>query len=346
MSTQINVTVGSGGLSDKARQLQTAARQAQLEKERKQRIETKGQEQRNAKLEAEGKTPDGSPLYGARFEQTQVERRPAASRSSSEEFFLLRPDTGPINNEFLATSKKLPEVFSFDPSSLVTFSESAGPSESPALQAIPPADNVPNFVSLVSRLPEQPLSKYANKPLKDYTLQVFVKLAETYVFGQDSALLQVTLQGYSDVDGIFYGFSVQIFAELESDRTSTYACSNFYLIESSGFAGDSQPYVADQVDLSSGEPKVAPGLWNHLVISRKGSTLYAFLNGQLLGTAISISPSNTFLRRQPGLFPVFCGLSFGQSQVRTTPGQTVSVHGLRFDTKCLYTSDFSPPSNL
>ena len=81
MSTQINVTVGSGGLSDKARQLQTAARQAQLEKERQQRIEVQGTEQRNAKLEAEGKGPDGSLLYGSGFKQPEVKLRPAANRT-------------------------------------------------------------------------------------------------------------------------------------------------------------------------------------------------------------------------------------------------------------------------
>ena len=84
MSTQINVTVGSGGLSDKARQLQTAARQAQLEKERQQRIEAEGTEQRNAKLEAEGKAPDGSPLYNVPFNQPQIDRRPAANRKSPD----------------------------------------------------------------------------------------------------------------------------------------------------------------------------------------------------------------------------------------------------------------------
>jgi hypothetical protein len=81
MSTQINVTVGSGGLSDKARQLQTAARQAQLEKERQQRIEKEGQEQRTASLAAAGKAPDGSPLFGPDFRQPEVDRRPAATRS-------------------------------------------------------------------------------------------------------------------------------------------------------------------------------------------------------------------------------------------------------------------------
>ena len=80
MSTQINVSVGSGGLSDKARQLQTAARQAQLEKERQQRIESEGTEQRNARLEAEGRAPDGSLLYAPSVNQPEIERRPAANR--------------------------------------------------------------------------------------------------------------------------------------------------------------------------------------------------------------------------------------------------------------------------
>ena len=79
-STQINVTVGSGGLSDKAKQLQTAARQGQLEKERQQRVEAEGTEQRNSKLKAEGKAPDGSPLYSVPFNQPQIDRRPAANR--------------------------------------------------------------------------------------------------------------------------------------------------------------------------------------------------------------------------------------------------------------------------
>ena len=101
MSTQINVTVGSGGLSDKARQLQTAARQAQLEKERQQRLEVQGAEQRNAKLEAEGKAPDGSPLYGSGFKQPEVERRPAANRSTFDSYVYYLPTEPNFSIELL-----------------------------------------------------------------------------------------------------------------------------------------------------------------------------------------------------------------------------------------------------
>jgi hypothetical protein len=83
VSTQINVTVDSGGLSDKARQLQTAARQAQLEKERTINLSAEALDKRVAAQAAKGLSPDGLPLYGPSFKQPQIERRPAATRFGS-----------------------------------------------------------------------------------------------------------------------------------------------------------------------------------------------------------------------------------------------------------------------
>ncbi len=83
MSTQINVTVGSGGLPEKAKLQQQAARQAQLEKERQRRVEAQGQEQRNAALTAEGRAPDGSVLSSGKTKQPLAQPRPAAFRSDN-----------------------------------------------------------------------------------------------------------------------------------------------------------------------------------------------------------------------------------------------------------------------
>ena len=106
MSTQINVTVGLGGLSDKARQLQTAARQAQLEKERQQRIEAQGQEQRTANLAATGRAADGSLLFGPSFRQPEVERRPAANRSGGgPPSILLVPEQDYVGSSIAAKVK-------------------------------------------------------------------------------------------------------------------------------------------------------------------------------------------------------------------------------------------------
>jgi hypothetical protein len=93
MSTQINVTVDSGGLSDKARQLQTAARQAQLEKERTINLSAEALDERVAAQAAKGLSLDGLPLYGPGFKQPQIERRPAANRTGGLHIFL-EPNQG------------------------------------------------------------------------------------------------------------------------------------------------------------------------------------------------------------------------------------------------------------
>jgi hypothetical protein len=83
VSTQINVTVDSGGLRARAKQQQNAARQAQLERERTQLVEAEGRAQREAQRAAEGRGPDGQSLYGNPLEQPQIDRRPAANRTIS-----------------------------------------------------------------------------------------------------------------------------------------------------------------------------------------------------------------------------------------------------------------------
>ena len=89
MSTQINIVVDSGGLRERAQQLQSAARQAQLEKERTAGIETEATTKRNEKLEAEGLGPDGLPLDATDSSQPEINRRPAANRIAGDGYFVL-----------------------------------------------------------------------------------------------------------------------------------------------------------------------------------------------------------------------------------------------------------------
>jgi hypothetical protein len=153
------------------------------------------------------------------------------------------------------------------------------------------------------------------------------------------------LQGLSVVNDINYNFGIDIFAGLTTigSNTTGYPASQFEFSEFSDFAGTTSIYEGNAVDLASAQPKVAPGIWNHLAIGKQSTTLRAFLNGQLLASAVSTAPVNTFLRPAVGFFTE---LTFGQTQERLLPGQTVSIHGLRFDTKCLYTANFTPPPNL
>jgi hypothetical protein len=81
MSTQINITIDLGGLSEKIKELQEAARQSLLNKERTADIEQRGTEQRKTKKETAGQNPDGSTRYNPGFESLPMKEEPAAYRS-------------------------------------------------------------------------------------------------------------------------------------------------------------------------------------------------------------------------------------------------------------------------
>jgi hypothetical protein len=84
MSTEISIVISAGKLLEKVQELQSASRQAQLERERIQEVEAESKRQRDAKLAAEGKNSEGSSLYGKRPEELKVDRRPAANRFPKE----------------------------------------------------------------------------------------------------------------------------------------------------------------------------------------------------------------------------------------------------------------------
>jgi hypothetical protein len=83
VSTQINVTVDSGGLSARAKQQQEAARLAQLERERTRRTEAEAKAQREAKQIAEGRRPDGQPQFATPPPDISFQDEPAAFRIST-----------------------------------------------------------------------------------------------------------------------------------------------------------------------------------------------------------------------------------------------------------------------
>ena len=101
MGTQVNITIDSGGLVERAKQMQSAMRQAQLEKERVRLVEAEGLRQRTANRAAAGLAADGSPLNATGFRQPQMERRPAASRlnTGSLNISVCDVDSGAIYSE-------------------------------------------------------------------------------------------------------------------------------------------------------------------------------------------------------------------------------------------------------
>lgn len=81
MSTNINISVGGNKLLDQARLQQNASRRSQLEKEADKRLEDKATKARTKALEGAGLAANGSSLIGPPSTNTELNNRPAASRS-------------------------------------------------------------------------------------------------------------------------------------------------------------------------------------------------------------------------------------------------------------------------
>lgn len=94
MSTTINVTVDSGGLSAQNRQQVNANRQARLEQDRLLNLSAKALDERAAAQAAKGLSVDGQPLYGTPFIAPRPREEPAAHRQRGIPSIFLEPQQG------------------------------------------------------------------------------------------------------------------------------------------------------------------------------------------------------------------------------------------------------------
>ena len=366
MSTQINVTVGSGGLSDKARQLQTAARQAQLEKERQQRIETQGQEQRNANLAAAGKGPDGLPLFGPGFKQPEVERRPAANRREAGPAVLIVPSAIPQEYGFTALTRNIKnKTFNINTldaeenliiGTAPEYVSSGGPNNAAYLGAGTPnfgqftpkalsylfCDNTdvqafnpalyPAKVVLPSGVTSAtPVKKPVNK-LAQYTFECYLGTAPEGPVIPDQGSVASTVNCSAllttNILNFFPGlFDATLFFE---DQGSL---ANRYYLQARGFSFNTLSRVL--------LPPNSFGTWHHVALVRKNNTEYLYIEGNLLATAISDFSSLTNLTE-----PAVCNLglfTFNGGAKTLKPG----IHGFRFTPKAIYSGEsFAPPANI
>lgn len=334
MSTQINVTVGSGGLPEKAKQQQQAARQAQLEKERQQRIQAQGQEQRSAALAAEGRAPDGSLLFGINAKQPLAQPRPAAFRSDTGEFFLMRPGAEPVANQIQLSNRGFIS-FASVVSGTPAYSSALGPNNSPTLIC----DSSPrgNYVNITGRFPFEGSTSRFKEGVQDFTLQYYARFGTNYVIRQDHVDTSVRLGSNGFIDINLGLLTLGSGASRAAYRTLTFQVR--------GDSSKSPVDLYDAVDLLSSTtgPQLLPGVWHHVAISKKGTTVRAFFDGQIIGSAVVDWPTLAF-NTSPA--SAWLDAYFGTNQVVVTPAEPVYLHGLRFETKALYTANFTPPLNL
>ena len=363
MSTQINVTVDSGGLSDKARQLQTAARQAQLEKERTINLSAEALDKRVAAQAAKGLSPDGLPLYGTSFKQTEIERRPAANRSDAAPAFLFVPTQGYGADGILGQTKNIKnklfvdtviENSTVDKSEPAVFAAFGGPAGSSALLSRPAAvgefpysflyflacSNAevkainfnfyytpPPRLLFVNDPPEEIIpGRYPLNKIKSYTVECYLRAAA----GGPTNPAEGSVAGSSGASIRLHPNTGSLFSvELGyNDITTT-----FYLDADTfgdfSFDGFDMPY---QLDFGS---------WYHVAQVGINGSIYLYFNGVLLKEIDSNSAQNFALLSNDAV--MLAQVYVFNGGVRSLiPG----IHGLRFTPKALYTGPFTPPASI
>jgi hypothetical protein len=249
-----------------------------------------------------------------------------------DEYILIRPDGGVADGKIQADSQGFPSFVSLVEGT-ATYSSNGGPGGAPALQALP--DN--NVVRLTGRYPfEGAVTKYTSKPITDFTLQLYVRLGDTYVRGQREMGMYLDINAAS-------GKRVGLYVQFVTTGSNTTGTADVELAFYQRGVSTSVIYEREGRISTQPSPAFNPGTWHHMLLSRGGSTLYAFLDGQLLASQASILGDFTI-----GQTPIsnWLDLQFGQYQERVAGGQTVAIHGFRFDDQCLHTSSFTPPTNL
>lgn len=334
MSTTINVTVDDGGLPAKNRQQTAANRQAFVQGQASQQAAQQGVDQRAADRKAAGLDPTTGRPTGSSSRLPRVTQEPAANRRGGNEFFLMRPSAPPTGGQVQLINRGLIS-FASVPGGTLTYSSVLGPNSSPTLIC----DSSPrgNYVNITGRFPFEGSTSRFKEGVKDFTLQFYVKFGTTFTELSDWVDATISLGSSGRID-----IALGLFNQNSDVGRQAWRTLDFRVREDST---KSSSVLFDQSTLlsSTSGPQLLPGVWHHAAITKSQNTLRAFFDGQMIG---STSVSWTTLLFSSGFSSTWLDANFGTSQTVVTPAQPVYLHGLRFDTKALYTANFTPPPSL
>lgn len=248
MSTQINVIVDNGGLSEKAKRQTQANRWSKLESDNRQKVEAAGTQQRDATRAQQGIGADGRPLFGTPPAQVLRRDEPAARQLGGNKIdMLMVPDQGfsvagniPIRSKDsaygVATSVTIQDSGSYTRADAV-YSSNEGPAGNPALVVgdvaateygrqdydgtMLTASNGPmyglgsqsgNFVLQKADGSIQPVqAKLKARDCKEVTAEVLAKISRD---GLGSVNSTISLTLYLDIAEIGFGKGLSFYVQL------------------------------------------------------------------------------------------------------------------------------------
>lgn len=330
MSTQINVIVDNGGLSEKARRQTQSNRWSKLESDNRQKVEAKGLQQRDANRLLSGIDANGRPLYGTPPAQPLRRDEPAATRRQDSEYFMLRPAAGPTNNQLSLEHKGLISYLNVS-SGTPSYAPSGGPNGSSALVANNPPSG--NYINLKGEFPFAGSSSRYKNGVKDFTLEFFFKFGTTYVFSQDEPDIAIRIGTIGYVD---------VFVSLQSRTKKARKVLDCTVRQNFGSLPEGVAGYNEDMALPGGL-NLQAGAWQHFAVCKSANRIMAYLDGFEIGSTQVTWESIEFA---PQGASNWADIYFGISSVLSIAGQPVYLHGLRFETKALYKGPFTPPPNL
>lgn len=340
MSTQINVTVGKAGLSDKAKRQTTANRQAKLEADARAKAEAEGKRQRELNRLQQGLTADGKPLYGVPSQAPARKDEPAAFRRAPVFEWSIEPSAATQTGTYAFTAvtkaaKQAPLVFTASNSSALNGlgSSTSGPGGSGYSLRNTSRGGDLRATSTDFQMDGKP----------DFTFETYVKLNGVQV---PNSLMQV--DHYVWVLGTQYSFNggsagrrhyiyMQYEKWTDRDRIEVY-----YDRYTTGGLYYEYNRLTNTPTLEAGawtktpgfNVALNPGEWFHLAVTRKSQVIYFFINGQLAAYGSDANGPSDIDADKVTIN--------GVTDFQVTSSE-VSMAKTRFIQKALYTSNFTPP---
>lgn len=351
MSTEINVVVDAGGLRERNRQQTQANRQAKQEgDQRKDAAETAQQAANRANSVTSPSGLKSGTLGRGSISVTSNSYRDSrmADEPTAQIFrqsMLLLPQLPDAANEWfdpftqavlkISAKGRYPRTCISGTANTTsvgrpTYYADGGPSDAPMLAAVPVANPQPgtpnrseNFVGLTAVAPTE-------RKLREFTLQMYFRFGTSLVQSQP----------WPEV-GLELG-PINMFFTLKA--TSPLHKELYYSVRPEG-QSTATVYQSGSVTISDiTTPPLLPGVWHHVAMTLQGGVAHAFFDGKRWASVTLAAPA---IERSLNTSGSWFNLAFGQSVTGfVNPAQPVYVHGVKFEEKCRWTTDFTPPARL
>jgi hypothetical protein len=369
VSTKINITVDSGGLSARAKQQQEAARLAQLERERTRRVEAEGKAQREAKQAAEGRRPDGQPQFGAPPAKPRQQDEPAANRAVSD--VILTPRQFPSGTQSIPRLTTPEGIAAANSPSALRYKERFGNFYS--VNEIN-TSSASTFPSAVNQLNSNLLSTYKIEngkkcilinqalPIIGFQTRGTKKGIKTGSGNPFTLEAWVYVPAISAINGTWqYEFSLQLhitsspstsnrFFSVAGMKCGTNSFGSVFSTEQ-WLVSYSNNEVSEITAPYNRDDNVKPikGAWNHIAYGITGNTVYWFINGQLRASQGPTSPDGsldfniTFANYENMVLQTYGFISIQVPSTNYDQANTLAFRGVRFTPKFRYSpAGFTP----